>query len=305
MPLKLKGFSAHICCDGKELEQYDVQLEDERTVTCWIPSESGKAFSVHWKEDASPTPTLMQVTTLVDGRCVARHKDSGFISGLVDRPGQVRPLLFSQLKVTDDEAVASSSPSALRLDKLGAIEVEMRRVDAYHECEDFFSMGEVPEIGPVHEKSKKAGVHAVSIGAAAACKPTRKMMAIGLQNQPFAVFKFLYRPIELLRANDIAPRPPTANKRPSEARDAGTEDAGPSDPKRARRNPEEEHEVKAEQTDGEDEDEDRVTFLQEHIMMLQTQLAQAQAKKSKTVVKREASPIHVPVDWANEVIDLT
>lgn len=42
MPLELNGYSAHICCDGKELETYDVRVEDEKTISCWIPSEEGK-----------------------------------------------------------------------------------------------------------------------------------------------------------------------------------------------------------------------------------------------------------------------
>ena len=121
MPLEFKGFSAHICCDGKELEQYDVQQEDERTVTCWVPSESGKvlapicpslavhipsrscpkSFSVHWKEDSPAGPKPVQVLTLVDGRCICRYGGNiGAVSGLVDRPGQTRPLLFSPLKLT-------------------------------------------------------------------------------------------------------------------------------------------------------------------------------------------------------------
>ncbi|TBU65823.1 hypothetical protein BD310DRAFT_912158 [Dichomitus squalens] len=66
---------------------------------------------------------------------------------------------------------------------------------------------------------------------------------------------------------------------------------------------EEEAEVKPEQTN--EEDEDRVTFIEEQITMLQYRLAQEKAKKSKTFVKREVSPIRLPSDWSNEVIDLT
>ena len=40
--------------------------------------------------------------------------------------------------------------------------------------------------------------------------------------------------------------------------------------------------------------------------MLQSQLAQVQAKRTKPIVaKREPSPINVPFNWSNEVIDLT
>lgn len=45
MPLELNGYSAHVNCDGKELETYDVRMEDERTISCWIRSEEGKVVS--------------------------------------------------------------------------------------------------------------------------------------------------------------------------------------------------------------------------------------------------------------------
>ncbi len=44
---------------------------------------------------------------------------------------------------------------------------------------------------------------------------------------------------------------------------------------------------------------------QEQIAMLQNRLAEEKAKKGKTPVKREVSPISVPAAWTNEVIDLT
>ncbi|KAM5540405.1 hypothetical protein V8D89_005863 [Ganoderma adspersum] len=310
MPLEFKGYTAHICCDGKELEQYQAQQEDGLTMACWIPSESGKAFTVNWGDNSSNT--LMQVKILVDGRCVGRYAHElgpgGCMSGLIDRPDQTRSLLFSQLELTDDDALASRSSTASGLEKLGSIEVQMRKVQAYVKATTPSFVGEVSEIGPVHERSKKAGVHAVSIGAAVPRQPELGRTPIELQSEPFVVFKFLYRPIELLRANGIAPLPPrTGKKRPSDVRDADLDPdgAGPSEPKRARGDVEEEHKVKAERSDGEDEDEDHAVFLQEQIMLLQNRLAQVQAKKPKTIVKREPSPIRVPVDWTNEVIDLT
>ena len=41
--------------------------------------------------------------------------------------------------------------------------------------------------------------------------------------------------------------------------------------------------------------------------MLQSQLAQENQKRKKKakIVKREPSPINVPVEWTNEIIDLT
>ena len=42
MPLELNGYSAHIRCDGEELEMYSVRRKGTRTALCWIASEEGK-----------------------------------------------------------------------------------------------------------------------------------------------------------------------------------------------------------------------------------------------------------------------
>ena len=106
------------------------------------------------------------------------------MSGLLSRPDEMRPLLFSQLQLTgrlsfsplsldqttgrkialpDDEAIAPrTAAAASALAKLGCIEVEMRRVLAFFETPTLSCFGEVPEIGPVHERNKKAWVHGVS-----------------------------------------------------------------------------------------------------------------------------------------------
>ena len=61
---------------------------------------------------------------------------------------------------TVDDDVASSKAAVA--DNLGLIEVTIRTVDHYLEKEQYYSVGQISRIGPLHEKSKKAGVHAVS-----------------------------------------------------------------------------------------------------------------------------------------------
>ncbi|OJT04173.1 hypothetical protein TRAPUB_5125 [Trametes pubescens] len=162
----------------------------------------------------------------------------------------------------------------------------------------------VAEIGAVHEKSKKAGVHAVSFGEVKAVEVKKSSTPIGLEKEPFAIFKFRYRPLELLRANGIAPLPPQAAKGKKRSLDVPDDNngAGPSN-KRVR----EDHMVKPDpDEDDEDDAEDDVVFLQEQLSMIQKRLADAQAaKRTKTVVKRETSPIIVPSSISDEVIDLT
>ena len=48
-------------------------------------------------------------------------------------------------------------------DNLGLIEIVMQTVDHYVTNEHhYYSVGQVSRIGPLHERSKKAGVHTVS-----------------------------------------------------------------------------------------------------------------------------------------------
>ena len=59
----------------------------------------------------------------------------------------------------EDEATPLSHPHP----DLGVIEVAMRKVDHYTKSERTFKgSGKVVEVGPVNERSKKAGAHAIS-----------------------------------------------------------------------------------------------------------------------------------------------
>ncbi|KAI0807309.1 hypothetical protein C8Q74DRAFT_1226993 [Fomes fomentarius] len=208
---------------------------------------------------------------------------------------------FSSLAIDEESSTVLSAD-------LGTIEVQMWRVDKFVPSVNHYSLGDIPEIGTMHEKSKKAGVHVVSLGAAKTETPRKALRDVGVESEPFAVFLFRYRSLELLQANDIAPLPKriqNKQKRPTIPSARVTPEAGPSNPKRRRTSGvEDEPQIKAELEGGE-EDDDRVTFLEEQIAMLQNRLAEEKAKKGKTPVKREVSPISVPAAWTNEVIDLT
>ena len=86
-------------------------------------------------------------------------------------------------------------------------------------------------------------------------------------------------PAELLRAKDIAPPLPRVKKRPSDAHDPSESDTDPRNQNSTRdtadlagqKRPrtdmvEEEVEVKPEQTDVDDDNEDRVAFLQDKLL---------------------------------------
>ncbi|KAI0721091.1 hypothetical protein C8T65DRAFT_566552 [Cerioporus squamosus] len=300
MPLKFNGLTAHVCSDGEELEAYGIQAEDKNVMLCWIASETGKEFTVHWGDESATQ--ILQVTTSMDGRVCNRRahqkQATGKTSGVEETPGQRRPYQFAPLVLTDDEGVASSK--AALSEKLGVVEVVMRSVDHFVENGTYYSVGNVSRIGPAHEKSKKAGAHAVSFGDIQTIAPQKSLSAYGLKEEPVAIFRFRYRPLALLQANGIAPlppKPPRGKKRPSDTGDPAA--AGPSNSKRPRPAPSDD-----EGSESDDADADRVTFLQEQIVMLQDRLAREQARKPKNSVKREGSPIRLP-HGDDDIIDLT
>ncbi|CDO72099.1 hypothetical protein BN946_scf184962.g42 [Trametes cinnabarina] len=179
----------------------------------------------------------------------------------------------------------------------------MTRVERYVCSDRAFGVVEVHDIGPVHEKCKKAGVHTVSFGEAVEeeSNNVNEVDFIGVEKEPFATFIFRYRPLNMLQANGIAPLPPkAAKKRSSDQLDTKSSRGG----KKCRTEPEVKHEPKVE--DDEDEEAEDLAFLEEQLAMMQRRVEEKRAaRRAKTVMKREPSPIHVPSSFTDEVIDLT
>lgn len=92
----------------------------------------------------------------------------------------------------------------------------MRRVERYTENKTYYQGIDVPEIGSVHERNKKAGIHAVgwgtrldrliayltastatghSLGQPQEVTPAMSWTSHGADKKPFATFKFRYRPL--------------------------------------------------------------------------------------------------------------
>ncbi|KAI0780933.1 hypothetical protein BD413DRAFT_620056 [Trametes elegans] len=290
MPLKLNGWSAYISCDGSELEMFDMKQDDEKTMSCWIASRESVEFCIHWEQDPPQMRTAVEI--YIDGlyACGYVHEDelSGSCSSVYDTAVSTRTLKFAPLLLTEDDTAATA---AVHRD-LGSIIVRVTRVKR------FVPTGKPPKgskfsgTGPVHEKSKKAGVHAVS--------------TVGYESHVLATS-------ELLRANGVAPRASQHGEASSQFTTSLTDDLAQSVPtqsgsKRKRKQSEEiKPELASDDEDGKDDDDaDDVTFLEEQLVMLQKRLAEKRAKKkAKVHVKRETSPIRVPPSSSNEVIDLT
>ncbi|OBZ75809.1 hypothetical protein A0H81_04301 [Grifola frondosa] len=307
MPLELHGYSVYISCDGKEIEQCDVREDDAKTVSCWIPSEAGKEFEIYFGTELKST---MMVDIAMDGRkmiSLAYHEQRwGKSPGCYITSTTFRPYIFSNITLTDDDGIAV--PTAGDKQALGLIEVALRRT--YGFTRQAFIQSKIPDnIGPIHERSKKGGTHCVSLGDAKPAAAIVTCIPSHVDTEPFATFRFRYRPRELLQATGIIPLPvkpsspsgpSSSNKRPSNE-DVPSASNPPNAQKRAR-TVSEDGDTKP--TINVDDDEEILT-LEKQLRNIQERLQRKKAKKnSSRPIKRETSPIRacfVP----GEVIDLT
>ncbi|KAF5389084.1 hypothetical protein D9757_004954 [Collybiopsis confluens] len=223
MPLTFEdqNLSAWIEVDDTELPLYDVQTNDKE-VSGWIPSEAGKHFVVKWSRENRAVEMCGDVD--MDGKAcggkVMRNVDGTHFthSGVRTSPTTEKPFLFSPLELTDDEEYLSQKTSGLGEIKL------MISLATFGASVDSFVQRDLVE--KVHERSKKAMGHKVSLG-----EPTQVAHVLPItttRNGTLATFIFRYRPIgaeplilyfwlgeifysheidlDMLRANGIVPQ---------------------------------------------------------------------------------------------------
>ncbi|KAJ8693131.1 hypothetical protein PTI98_010373 [Pleurotus ostreatus] len=137
-----ENLSAWVEIEGIAAQEYNIKVkEDPKRVTCWIASEEGKAFGVHIKDTSCRIATCW--TLSVDGVevhspvLVPRPRGECERTGCVTRvrvsPTEQRALVFSRMSTTDD--------------------------DQYLERSAHLNLPN----DPVHEKSKKSGMHCIGL----------------------------------------------------------------------------------------------------------------------------------------------
>ncbi|TFY64529.1 hypothetical protein EVJ58_g2560 [Rhodofomes roseus] len=229
----------------------------------------------------------------------------------------IRPLMFSNISVTDDEDAAEEIP---RVDDLGLIEIFVGRVKVLHEVPWSPPVGEPHNLGPVHESLKKGGMHCVSFGPTVA-NPYRRGRAVetdGIDtwSAPYIIFKFKYRPLATLQAGILQPivvdppRDDSPDKLPRSERPCkrpwldgvsstiidltdDTEDIKPSVPK---------------DEDEDDDDMEDAAALEAQIQTLRQRLDRKRLRKARRgqsgAFKKEESPTQAS-RFNGEMIDLT
>ncbi|KAH7903923.1 hypothetical protein BJ138DRAFT_1167396, partial [Hygrophoropsis aurantiaca] len=217
---------ARILVDGLPLQHYGIELEGENRVTCWIPSEAGKRFSIFWQDLLQYRICYQTGDIRVDG-VSCRSKILGPVGAnctVEERyfhtsPTTGRPFVFSNLQHTDDDAYLRSAPG-----ELGEIVLSIWPVRIVGEAAHRRIQPRQNQI--VHERAKKSYSHCVAFGNDVALPFTRSLMTERMSAAPFATFVFKYRPLERLIADGIAPPPPSPrpNKRPFSDMSGGSGD---------------------------------------------------------------------------------
>ncbi|KAL1948998.1 hypothetical protein VTO73DRAFT_10804 [Trametes versicolor] len=208
-----RGYDVWISdADDCRIPEYNMEVEgaDGKTVACYIPSESGKRFIIHWKDHNGQHHTSFKC--LLDGKWAGantcRPNNGGSRIGLrtTTNKDSYSPYQFADLRTTEDETALWAAGS---LEKLGTIEVRAVRIHAHTRTVPF-RPSSFHSVDAVHERSKKLGAHCVTLGATVSHghgKSAEQCFSTPLypHEGSYATFIFRYRPTALLQAQGIIP----------------------------------------------------------------------------------------------------
>ncbi|KAG8853904.1 hypothetical protein FRB96_007913 [Tulasnella sp. 330] len=269
-----RGFSASILIDGVPAPiyrpEYDTHNADfsedlpkKRIRTCWIPSVEGKNFSVAFQNDEGEEAENASCAHIfVDGKDIASaimrpaRATPAVRDGAKLSPSVIKPFTFSKIQLTDDDTIAD--PNDPRTQDIGTIRIEIK----------FIRLGKVvpikacdpQNIGPIHEKAKKASIHTTTYKTTKRIKKGRSVSTAPLypsdEWEHHVVFIFRYRCADFLMAEGIMPRPDVQMEQNNADVVAGEEiprDAAMNETQRPGKRPLED--------DDEDSDSERPLFL--------------------------------------------
>ncbi|KAH8113116.1 hypothetical protein DFH11DRAFT_362606 [Phellopilus nigrolimitatus] len=223
--------------DREPLEEFQVEQDpnDERVVNCWVASEAGKRFVVHYK--SLSLETEYKIDYLVDGlqlnSLVAKKENPASLCKGVSYEDDVlghvvRPFSFSTITLSgrqlcssmpyvysfalsglvDDDSLLEQPSNAA---ELGTISIRVFRVVTWPSIRPSYVKKVDVYSGPLHETSKKVCEHRVTLGdAIPQSAPSHSSWEhYDLQNPgPYMIFNFRYRPRSVLQAQGIIPSDP-------------------------------------------------------------------------------------------------
>ncbi|KAI0697499.1 hypothetical protein C8T65DRAFT_662088 [Cerioporus squamosus] len=221
----MRGGSCEVwfTCEDQRLSEYSVGTSQENTFTCFVPSEAGKEFKIHGKNDYDESIAL---SIAFDGsKATSLAIDPGKTNerwGIRTSPAAQCPFQFSELVTVDDDDALQYDDNA----NLGTVRVRVYRMRwKSPERSQDRHISAFKATGRVHERSKKAGTHCVALGDPVTVVPRSsryQSTSEYIDKSPLVTFVFRYRPLALLQAQEIAPLSPS-NGLPSQPSTAGPE----------------------------------------------------------------------------------
>ncbi|OCH94516.1 hypothetical protein OBBRIDRAFT_124152 [Obba rivulosa] len=201
--LDCKEARVGIVCNGNEVEEYAVTRVDDHVVECFIASSAGEKFSLRFRNNLRDE--YIQFKYFMDGisldSFVCGPDATKDVVGVSVSKDKSRPFIFSSVETTDDESAHAEDTVA---QALGTIEIHCFRCVLVGDSvfQDGQSSG--LECRPIHERSKKAGVHRISLGQEFTSRTTRCMTRlIDSRDSPYAIYRIRYRPRAVLIAQGI------------------------------------------------------------------------------------------------------
>ncbi|KAI0786144.1 hypothetical protein C8Q75DRAFT_772328 [Abortiporus biennis] len=205
---RLHGFGAWVRVDGKELDEYNTVIENDKVVNCYIASEEGKQFQFKFENTLDKRNYSFEYTVdgeYLEGQFSPTNKDIThvIVTGISTDETTEKPFIFSKLNTSDDDTLLSNNKETL--DKIGSIEVKV--IEHGYRRRDLSFLDNSTDrlkMDRVHERSKKVGGHRTSLGDSRTVPRTEFSTAnlVDPEN-PLATFVFQYRPRDILQAQGI------------------------------------------------------------------------------------------------------
>ncbi|KAI0716756.1 hypothetical protein C8Q76DRAFT_725513 [Earliella scabrosa] len=228
--MQLHQCEVWLTCDGQPLSEYSTQLggDDEKTISCFIPSQTGKTFAVHYDNQLDDhVRCSLRMDGFFLGSSEVRSGSERRKDAYRSTPNTESPFQFATLVTTDDDEatflqdVTNIGEIRVTVHRIHRVKLTKREIQQREKNlkrngnrRDVNAYKEFPGTGPVHESSKKAGAHCITLGEARPVKASRstkpsttKTRVINPAEGPHAVFVFHYRPLAHLQAQGIAPLP--------------------------------------------------------------------------------------------------
>ncbi|TCD68334.1 hypothetical protein EIP91_010972 [Steccherinum ochraceum] len=201
--------SASILVNGAELKEYGTEEKcAEKSASCYVPSQTGQAFKIRFKNDSTDRVIF---AIHVDGVRVMGQilapKFSHIVEGVNVTATTHRPFTFGKIRLTDHEDALHGGA----VPSLGCIELKACRIKTgYDVPERVADRSVMLRNDALHERSKKSGTHRVVLGAVTSRSAISvvKPSYIDPPSKPYAQIKFVYRPADILQAQGIMPIPP-------------------------------------------------------------------------------------------------